>query len=214
MRRYQIIGVDKLSDTTILIRSQRPDKKIISGQCFNVGIPGFSINREYSMYSSADAPFLEFLIKVVPDGCLTPHLNEQNVGDELEIDGPYGSFVLHTPEDKNLKYLFLATGTGIAPFRSFALTYPDLNYKIIHGIRHRHEMYNSSDYEAGKYVPCISNNENYGISQRVTKYLSDNPVDPSTIVYLCGNKNMIVDCFEILRDQGVPGDNIFTEVFF
>jgi hypothetical protein len=25
---------------------------------------------------------------------------------------------------------------------------------------------------------------------------------------------MIVDAFEILRDQGVPGNNLFTEVFF
>lgn len=214
MKRYQIISLDKLTDTTILIRSQRPDTKIISGQCFNVGIPNFSINREYSMYSSADAPYLEFLIKVVQDGSLTPHLSELNVGDELEIDGPYGNFVLHAPEDKNLKYLFLATGTGIAPFRSFALTYPNLNYHIIHGVRYRYEMYNSSDYEVGKYLPCVSKNENYGISQRVTKYLADNPVDSGTIVYLCGNKNMIIDSFEILRTQGVPGDNIFTEVFF
>ena len=53
-----------------------------------------------------------------------------------------------------------------------------------------------------------------GRSVRLADYLRDNPVDPNAIVYLCGNRGMIVDAFEILRDQGVPGNNLFTEVFF
>ena len=49
---------------------------------------------------------------------------------------------------------------------------------------------------------------------RLTEYLQKHPAQPDSIVYLCGNRSMIIDAFEILREQGVPGNNLFTEVFF
>lgn len=41
------------------------------------------------------------------------------IGAEVEIDGPYGSFVL--PEDPSRQAVFLAGGIGITPFRSMVL---------------------------------------------------------------------------------------------
>ena len=49
---------------------------------------------------------------------------------------------------------------------------------------------------------------------RVTEYLSENPVSPDTLCYLCGNCDMIHDVFDILEKQGVNSDNVFTEVYF
>jgi hypothetical protein len=31
---------------------------------------------------------------------------------------------------------------------------------------------------------------------------------------LCGNNSMIAEAYDILRGQGVPGDLLFTEIFF
>lgn len=214
MKTYRVLDICHLTKSVCKIKTERPEIEIQAGQCFNIGIPGGSINREYSMYSPANAPYLEFLIKVVEGGCVSPLLQQLKVGNFLEIDGPYGHFYLRKPEDLSLRYVFLATGTGIAPFRSFVKTYPKINYQIIHGIRYPQEQYDKSDYLNEKYIPCISRNEGGMQSYRITDYLLENLLDRSSLVYLCGNRNMIVDAFEILRNQQISGDNIFTEVFF
>ena len=214
MKNYRVLSITHLTKSVCKVKTERPESIIYAGQCFNVGVPGDSVNREYSMYSPANAPYLEFLIKVVEGGYVSPLLQRLKVGDFLEIDGPYGQFFLREPENLSLSYVFLGTGTGIAPFRSFVKTYPDINYQIIHGIRYPEERYDASDYIDGRYIPCISKNDTELTSQRITDYLIDSPIDKNSIVYLCGNRNMIIDAFEILRDQQVSGDNIFTEVFF
>jgi ferredoxin-NADP reductase len=214
MKPFKVINVEHLTKDTFRLRTDRPEVPILAGQCFNVGIPGGSINREYSMYSDANGDYLDFLIKVVEDGSLTPQLQKLKVGDLVEIDGPYGQFYLHDPLDKSKKYTFLATGTGVAPFHSFISTYPSLNYRLIHGVRYPNEQYEFKDYADESYIPCISKNNAGSKSMRLTDFLKENPVGADEIVYLCGNRNMIVDAFEILREQGVPGNNLFTEVFF
>lgn len=214
MGTFKVLEIEHLTDQTFRLRTERSSAPIIAGQCFNVGIPGSGINREYSMYSNANAPFLEFLIREVPDGMVSPELKKIKVGDPVEVDGPYGQFCLKEPFEPDSKYLFLATGTGIAPFRSFAQTFPGLNFSIYHGIRLPEEQYGGAEYAPGQYVACVSQDVDETRSLRVTEYLKRNPVDPDTIVYLCGNRNMIVDAFSLLREQGVGGDNLFTEVFF
>lgn len=214
MKNYRVLDIAHLTKSVCKVKTERPECLIYAGQCFNVGLPGDSVNREYSMYSPANAPYLEFLVRVVVGGHVSKSLQQLQVGDFLEIDGPYGQFVIHEPKNQSLKYIFICTGTGIAPFRSFVKTYPNINYQIIHGIRYPEERYDEMDYLDGRYIPCISKNNAELVSLRITDYLLENPVDKNSIVYLCGNRNMIIDAFDILRDQQVHGDNIFTEVFF
>lgn len=214
MSKYKVLEVEHLTESTYRFRAEWKKSSIRAGQCFNVGMVGTGINREYSMYSDANSPYVEFLIKEVKDGIVSSALKKLQPNDFVEIDGPYGEFCLKEPINPEQHYLFLATGTGIAPFHSYVKTFPNLNYTIIHGIRNPHEQYDISDYKPGRYIPCVSKNTKDKPSMRLTEYLKNNPVNVSSIVYLCGNRNMIVDAYEILRVQGVPGNNIFTEVFF
>lgn len=214
MKVYKVLELEFLTESTFRLRTERPPVTINAGQCFNVGLPGTGVNREYSMYSAADAPYMDFLIKEVDGGYVSPALKRLSPGDSVEIDGPYGEFCLKAPINDQQHYLFLGTGTGIAPFHSFVSTYPSLKYTILHGIRNPNEQYGAGDYVSGSYIPCISRNSQGEPSLRLTEYLQQHPAQPDSIVYLCGNRNMIIDAFEILRDQGVPGDNLFTEVFF
>ena len=211
---YRTLEIEHLTASTFRLRTERPEVPIKAGQCFNVGLPGGGVNREYSMYSDAEAPYLDFLIRVVEGGCVSPGLQRLKRGDGVEIDGPYGEFCLQHPLNDGRHYLFLATGTGIAPFHSFVQTYPQLRYTLLHGIRTLDEQYGANDYAPGAYIPCISRNVAGQPSLRITDYLQEHPVKAGAIVYLCGNRNMIIDAFELLRGQGVPGDNLFTEVFF
>ena len=157
--------------------------------------------------------FLEFLIRVVDDGLVSSKLAKLKVGDEVEIDGPYGKFCLPS-ETNGKKFLFIASGTGVAPFHSFVKSVPDLDYLVVHGIRHADEAYDAKTFAAGCYIPCVSQSAGGGDSSRVTDFIKNNIPKAETAVYLCGNRNMIVDTVEILLENGVGGDQIFTEVFF
>lgn len=212
MKTYSVLQNIQKSKNTFCLRVERPLSVIKAGQCFNVGIPGMDINREYSMYSDANAPYLEFLIRDVNQGMVSSNLRKLTVGDSIEIDGPYGEFCI-SPNNLNRKFVFIASGTGIAPFHSFVKTYTKLDYTVIHGIRYADETYDSEDYQSGKYIPCISRNHGEA-SMRVTDYLRHNKLSPDSIIYLCGNRNMIIESVQILLDTGISGDQIVSEVFF
>ena len=212
MKKYTVISITQLTANTFRLVTERPDVNIVAGQCFNLGVPGNSINREYSMYSNSSASYLEFLIRAIDNGLVSSQLQQLKPGDFIEIDGPYGEFCIPTNK-LEFKFVFIATGTGIAPFHSFIKTYPNIDFKLIHGVRYANETYDSKDYPYDKYIPCISKNDN-GQSMRVCDFLRDNPVSKDSIIYLCGNRNMIVDAVQILLDQGINGDQIISEVFF
>lgn len=93
------------------------------GQYFALGlsVDGRPLLRPYSTASSpGSGRQLEFLIRLVPGGAFTPHLWELRVGDRLWIGRPKGLFTLRTGDPRT--HLFVATGTGLAPFVSMLET--------------------------------------------------------------------------------------------
>jgi len=214
MNNYPLIDIEHLTSNTFQLRVDKPNFPIKSGQCFNVGLDGLGINREYSMYSSANSKYLDFLIRSTEGNGISSALQKLKAGDMVEIDGAYGEFCLEEPINNNQEYLFIATGTGIAPFHSFIKTWPDINYSLIHGIRYDEEQYHFEDYSQECYLPCISKPSDGKNGLRVTDYLNNNKIPKDVKVYICGNRNMIVDVFNILHSKGVSGDRIITEVFF
>ncbi len=118
------------------------------------------------------------------------------------------------PEDTSRRYLFIATGVGIAPFHGFVRSHPDLDYRLIHGVRFRRERYEHDHYAPGRYLSCLSREDGGDFQGRVTAYLRQAELPPGVICYICGNSAMVWETFEILRERGVDGDRLFTEVFF
>jgi ferredoxin-NADP reductase len=132
----------------------------------------------------------------------------------VDFDGPYGKFIVERPNDTARHYLFIATGVGIAPYHSFISTYPDLDYTVLHGVRFMRERYEHEFYAPDRYICCLSQEAGGDFQGRVTDYLRAHPVAPGTICYLCGNNAMIAEVYDLLRAQGVPGDELFSEIFF
>ena len=112
------------------------------------------------------------------------------------------------------KFLFVASGTGISPFHSFVKTYPDLDYKLVHGVRFAEEAYDHDDFLKEKIVLCTTGDKYGNFNGRVTNYLADVNVDKDTNCFLCGNSEMINGVFDVLIDKGIPVSNIYTEVYF
>lgn len=72
--------------------------------------------RAYSLANSPTKAELEICVRRVPGGRLSPSLCDQlQEGDEVTIRGPYGDLVLQDHSARDM--VFLATGTGVAPFK-------------------------------------------------------------------------------------------------
>jgi ferredoxin-NADP reductase len=135
-------------------------------------------------------------------------------GSELDVEGPKGYFI---PDDKTKQgheILMIATGTGIAPFHSYVKSYPDIKYRVIHGVHFPDEDYGRETFNEEKYLLCTSRSDKGDYFGRVSYYLKENPVDANLICYLCGNSDMVNEVTSILEKYGLSPQNIRTEVFF
>lgn len=171
--------------------------------------------REYSIYSAEQDDFFEVLIKEVKDGTVSRQLRRLAPGDVVNFENPVGYFTLPENDIRSGKFLFIASGTGIAPFHSFVRSYPGLDYRLLHGVRFASESYERHDYTPERFVLCTSRDNKGDFKGRVTDYLREHPVrDKNTLCYFCGNCEMIHEAYDILLKQGIHGENLFAEVYF
>jgi ferredoxin/flavodoxin---NADP+ reductase len=211
---HRVEDIKFLTNSTFIVRFERKRLNFIPGQHLVVGLKGDHDFRQYSIYSGLNDPFFEILVKEVIDGTVTPKLSLLNPGDELEINGPMGHFTLNETRRNNHPVVFIATGTGIAPFKSMVSSYPSFDYRIIHGVRNARDAYQHEYYPKEKYIMCTSGESTTGFYGRVTDFISNQYFDPDTLFYMCGNSQMIFDTMEILRQKGANPKHLIAEVYF
>ena len=93
--------------------------RFLPGQFISVVLPtgGKVLRRAYSIASPPqEKEHLLLIVKRVQGGLATGWFWGLKPGDRFRIHGPFGKFILPDPIDFAL--VFVATGTGIAPFRS------------------------------------------------------------------------------------------------
>lgn len=211
---YKLESIRQLTRETFSLKLPKARFSFRAGQHISLGIKGDYQSREYSIYSAENDANLEVLVKEVENGYFTPKLHKLKAGDMLEIHGPFGNFGLKPEEAATGKFVFIASGTGIAPFRSMVRTYPKLDYKLFHGVRYANEAYDHQEYAPDRYVLCTSRDPNGTYQGRVTGYLQGCSFDPQTQFYLCGNSDMIFDALDILKEKGFEREHIHCEVYF
>jgi ferredoxin--NADP+ reductase len=211
--KHFVEAVRWLDPSTFVLRIERADLQFKAGQCISLGLWNAGVNREYSVYSGEHEPHLDVLVKLVQGGTVSERLSQLRPREPVYVAGPYSDFVLPA-QLAGKRFVFIATGTGIAPFHAFVASHPELDYTIVHGVRALAHCYDREAYASGRYVPCVSRERSDAFHGRVTDYLRESPLQAGAHVYLCGNHTMIEDAFELLRKQGVASDNIHAEVFF
>jgi ferredoxin/flavodoxin---NADP+ reductase len=213
-RLHKIRQIRFLTDETFVLRLDREDLQFKAGQRIIVGLKGELNQREYSVYSGEKDDYLEILVREVLGGNVSIQLKQSKPGQLLQVNGPFGSFGLETFEMFSRKLVFIASGTGISPFHSFIRSYPAIDYILFHGVSYNNEAYESQEYDPRRYFLCTSKESNGRHKGRITKFLPHYPVEPEMLFYVCGNNNMIYEVYHILRDKGIPVENIFAEVYF
>jgi ferredoxin--NADP+ reductase/benzoate/toluate 1,2-dioxygenase reductase subunit len=211
---HKIEQIRHLNKSTFVIQIERKGLNFIPGQHLVVGKNGDKEFRQYSLYNGINDPYFEILVKEVEKGVVTPKLKTMRPGDELEINGPMGYFTLSELTIKTKPVIMIATGTGVAPFKSFISSYPNMDYKLIHGVRTGDEAYENEFYAKDRYVLCTSRDSAGQFKGRVTDYIEKQQFKKDTQFYLCGNSEMIFDAMEILKNKGMLANQMFAEVYF
>jgi benzoate/toluate 1,2-dioxygenase reductase subunit len=216
--------VRQLNPTTshYTIRLDEPnDFSFLPGQFAEIhrGLDVGSSSRAYSIASTpADLPNLEFIIKRFPKGELAEFLGNVKVGDPVLVDGPHGEFLLAPSE----RYVFVATGTGIAPIRSMlgylAAHAPQVEVHLILGARTADELYLPEakilDAFTRLNIDTVVSDESNGWTGargRVTQFVSGIQPVPETLYYLCGNPNMVKEVRALLESKKVDPHKIKIE---
>jgi ferredoxin--NADP+ reductase len=184
------------------------------GQAIKLGIDSKNPPRIYSICSGNQDDELCVLFNIKTDGFLTPRLAELKAGSTVFASAPYGTFL-----GTNDPAWWIATGTGIAPFRSMLRSGQDQNKVLIHGIRHLHQFYFENELTAQlgeNYHRCCSAETADGIyAGRVTGFLAEQDQLPKELpYYICGQATMAVETRDLLIEKGVPFANIITEIYF
>lgn len=173
--------------------------------------------RLYSIASSEQDEYLSFLYSYVQGGYLTPRLSEKPIGSSFYISPSFGDFILGSEPS-----IWIATGTGVAPFLSFVRGHRDLENKmLIQGSRFLDSFWGEKFFEnssLGSYIRCCSSLEGSKIegfySGRLTSFLREASLPKESRVYLCGNPQMIIEVRDILLQKGFSLENIISEVYF
>lgn len=168
-------------------------------------------DRSYNISSGIHDENLDVLFREIPEGLMTQRLVQLRAGDEIDISGPYGEFVLRDPLRP---CIFVGTGTGISPCRSFVRSHPELNALIAHGVRGPEDLFYRDEFSAYEYHPCLSLQERSGFHGRVTDWFRDFIPPSSADYYLCGSQEMIYDMLDWFKEKNIEQRHIITEPYY
>lgn len=189
---------------------------------------GKEVTRAYSIASPRGGNRFALCLNRVEDGIVSPWLFRLRPGDELEVHEPLGYFTLRHP---GRRAVFVATGTGIAPFRSMLLdhlprTQPEVNLlfgvRYEHGLLYREELEDlARQYSTFRFLPTITRPDSSwtGRTGRVQAHLDEalairTPEELATIdVYICGLREMVDDVRKELKQRGLDRKQIIYEKY-
>jgi benzoate/toluate 1,2-dioxygenase reductase subunit len=176
-----------------------------------------ALERDYSLLSPPDSPRLGLCVRHLPAGLFSPILAAAEIGTCFSFNGPHGYFIFQgSPRPP----VFVATGTGVAPFLSMTRS-GVTGFTMLHGVRTAQELYYRSDFAAAAslHVPCLSHPSPGSTLPagayrgRVTDYLRDHLPPGAYDFYLCGRREMIRDV-TLLVDERFPESLVYAEIFY
>ncbi len=212
----QVAGNRRLTENTFEIRFNRPEGfDFLPGQ--KISVLQEDLHRDYSLVGPRESSDLTICVRKITGGALSPILAGAATGDPFHITPAFGYF-LYQPSERPV--VFVATGTGIAPFVAYAHDGAQ-GYHLLHGVRLEEELYYRDllSKAAGTYTPCISYpkekhlDESVYFHGRVTHFLDRSLPRGAYDFYLCGRREMLRDATRII-DQRFEGSRIFSELFF
>jgi propane monooxygenase reductase subunit len=215
-----------------VLKLKDPEKRLRfnAGQYVSIRVPGTD---EYRAYSMANTPrttdSLEFIIKVFPGGVFSGLLDGGfTIGQEVEVKGPYGVFMLREKYDTDI--ICIGGGSGMAPLWSLLNDMAERGIKrkatYFYGARTRKDLFYLDELRTleqrlpgFQFIPALSmataEDEWDGETGLITDVL-DRRLEGDlthTQAYLCGPPPMIDAAIPVLVRKGISEDRIFYDKF-
>jgi propane monooxygenase reductase subunit len=204
--------------------------KFFPGQYVDFAVPDTDETRSFSManISSLDSGRLEFVIKVYPDGLFSDFLDTKvEVGDRLDITGPFGVFTLRDAPGSDL--VFVGGGAGMAPILALLRSMADRGIErkatYYYGARRRRDLCFEDELRQleqrmvnFRFVPALSEpdeaDEWDGEVGLITDVLRrrEGRLDRAD-AYVCGPPPMVEAALELLPALGVVDRRVFYDKF-
>jgi len=186
------------------------------------------LTRAYSIASPpGEDPRFALCLNRVQDGFMSNFLCDMKEGEEIRCQGPFGDFILHPPMRDTL---FIATGTGIAPFRSMLhwLLADESRHQgkqlwLLFGNRFEEDIYYHDEFERlaaqhpnFRYLPTLSRGsaEWRGLRGYVQEHVLEIAQGRSDMhAYICGLDKMVKANRELLKSMGWDRKSIRYEKY-
>ncbi len=187
-------------------------------------IGGKKTTRAYSISSLPAGNRFEICLNKVEDGTFSPHLFSLQPGDIVPAKGPVGTFMLRA---KDREAIFVATGTGVVPYRPMLRQagYLDQGAKatLIFGARYAGGLMFRDEFEAlagrhpnFRFLPTVTRPPEgwNGLSGRVQPLLWEAIGERTDLdVYVCGLKEMVESVRDELKAKGFDKKQIIVEKY-
>lgn len=188
-----------------------------------VGNPTDIQPRAYSIASTPEEPDLKFVIKLKPGGRASAWVEQSlREGSTVELLGPLGSFLAN---ESVRDCIFVATGVGVAPFRSqilTTLTQGDARrFDLIFGAFTEEDLFWSQEFTSlvkthrnFTYTVVLSQPSPQWTGYRgwVQAFIDRVENFRERSVAICGNPDMVKDVQRLcLEEWGIPGEQVKTE---
>lgn len=202
-----------------------------AGQYINLNVPGVDGSRAFSIANApSNASSIELHVRKVENGAATGYIHNQlQIGDTLDVSGPYGQFFVRNSDQGGA--IFIAGGSGLSSPQSMILdllengdTRPIV---LLQGARNLSELYNRDLFESLEkqhdnfsYVPALSEPEAGDDWQGFKGYVHDAAVEhfesrfDGNKAYLCGPPPMIDAAITTLMQGRLFERDIHMERFF
>jgi ferredoxin-NADP reductase len=191
------------------------------------------ITRAYSIASPPENGHVALCLNRVHEGFMSNHLCSLAEGSTITFQGPFGSFILHPPMRDTI---FIATGTGIAPFRSmllWLLADPDRHQgrelSLLFGARAEADLYYRDEFNRlaaahpnFHFLPTLSRAtpEWRGLRGYVQEHVKEivgrrkeNAKEKDMHAYICGLDKMVKANRELLKSLGCDRASIRYEKY-
>jgi propane monooxygenase reductase subunit len=235
--RTEITAIEPMTRDIVSLRLRAIEPETYEfkpGQYSDIGIPGTDEHRSFSMATTQSTPGeVEFLIKKYPGGKFSALLDYGlGVGDELHVNGPYGSFTLK--DGHVLPVVCIGGGAGMAPILSLLRHMSETGIarpvRFYYGARTAADLFyveailalaeGLTDFE---FVVCLSDSLDGAEGMppglvpeagNVTDVVARREATLARCeVYLCGPPPMVDAALAFLDGQGVPKDQVFYDSF-
>jgi ferredoxin-NADP reductase len=203
----------------------------VPGQWLSVKVntpDGEEMTRAYSIASPpSENGHFAFCLNRVQDGFMSNYLCDLEAGAEIMFQGPFGDFTLRPPLRDTV---FIATGTGIAPFRSMLHwllaekeRHHDRRFWLLFGARHQQDIYYREEFENlaashdnFHFLPTLSraNDDWKGLRGYVQQHLGEIVGMRSDMhAYICGLDKMVKANRDLLKTLGWDRTSIRYEKY-